>query len=308
MAAPRRGSGGRCNGMKAPLRIGPRVRGDLRGFTLIEIAVVMVIIGILAGGGVSLMRVLTERKARTEALSYLKDTHTSLLAFAERTGRLPYADSDGDGLENSGVVGGSLPYRTLTTAPTDAYKRPLRYALNPNLGTNRASACSALRMGLTGTPQVVDADGTAATFPIAAILASAGPMDADGDGNVFDDLAAGTHQGDNTDGTPNYLRHPPVAGFDDLVVYVGGNELYSCLCEYLSLAVNNHSGSTVYVYDANQGSDLGSQAAGSSSVYSVLSGSRLVLCSGSGGCASPVASNPPTPIALAGRGVTITLP
>jgi hypothetical protein len=125
---------------------------------------------------------------------------------------------------------------------------------------------------------------------------------------MFDNLAAGTHQGDNSDGTPNYLRHPPVAGFDDLVAYLGGNELYGSLCEYLSLAVNNHSSSVVYVHDVNQVSDLGSLSANSSSVYTVLSGSLLVLCSSSGGCASPVASNPPTPIALAGRGLTITLP
>jgi prepilin-type N-terminal cleavage/methylation domain-containing protein len=294
--------------MRAPLGICLRIRDDQGGFTLIEIAVVMVVIGILAGGGASLMRVLTERKARNEALSYLKDSHTSLIAFAERTGRLPYTDSDGDGLENNGVTTGTLPYRTLQVAPTDPYKRPLRYALNPNLGINRTSSCSALRTGLAGTPQVVDADGAPAAFPTAALLVSAGPMDADGDGNVFDDLAAGTHQGDNTDGTPNYLRHPPVAGFDDLVVYLGGNELYSGLCEYLSLAVNNHSGSVVYVYDANQGSDLGSLAAGSSTVYTVLSGSRLELRSGPGGGGSLAASTPPTPVALAGRGLTITLP
>ena len=296
-------------GNESPSSMRARVCFDQRGFTLLEIAVVMVIIGLLAGGGVSLMRALTERKARNEALSYLKDNQTNLLSFAERTGRLPYADSDGDGLEDSGVASGTLPYRTLLTAPADAYKRPLRYAINPNLGVSRAAACAALRTGLSGAPQVVDADGGAtAAFSIAAVLVSAGPMDADGDGNVFDDLAAGTHQGDNTDGVPNYLRHPPVAGFDDLVAYLGGNELYGSLCEYLSLAVNNHSGSTVYVHDVGRGSDLGSLASGGSSVYTVLSGSLLTLCSNSGGCGTPVASNPPTPIALAGRGVTITLP
>jgi prepilin-type N-terminal cleavage/methylation domain-containing protein len=284
------------------------MRGGQRGFTLIEIAVVMVVIGLLAGGGVSLMRLLTERKARNEALAYLKETHTTLIGFAERTGRLPYADSDNDGIENNGVSAGTLPYRTLQVAPTDPYKRPLRYALNPNLGTNRAASCSALRTGLAGAPQVVDADGAPPAFPIAAILISAGPMDADGDGNMFDDLAAGTHQGDNTDGTPNYLRHPPVAGFDDLAVYLGGNELYSGICEYLSLAVNNHSGSVVYVHDPTQASDLGSLANGGSNVYMVLSGSRLELRSAAGGSGSLAASTPPTPIALAGRGLTITLP
>jgi prepilin-type N-terminal cleavage/methylation domain-containing protein len=294
--------------MKASFREGSGGRGDQRGFTLIEIAVVMVIIGLLAGGGVSLMRMLTERKARSDALAYLKDTHSALTGYAERTGRLPYADSDGDGLENSGATAGTLPYQTLQVAPTDSYKRPLRYALNPNLSVSRATSCSALRAGLTGAPLVVDADGAPAAFPAAAVLVSAGPMDADGDGSVFDDLAAGTHQGDNTDGTPNYLRNPPVAAFDDLVAYLGGNELYSGLCEYLSLAVNNNTGSIVYVHDPAQGADLGSLAAGGSSVYTVLSGSRLELRSGSGGGGTLATSTPPTPIALAGRGVTITLP
>jgi prepilin-type N-terminal cleavage/methylation domain-containing protein len=308
MAAARRRSNGWQDTMKSSLRRSAGVPGDQLGFTLIEIAVVMVIIGLLAVGGVSLMRLLTERKARNEALAYLKETQTALIGFAERTGRLPYADGDGDGLENNGATAGALPYRTLQLGPADPYKRPLHYALNPNLGTSRTASCAALRTGLTGAPQAVDADGAPAAFPTAAVLVSAGPMDADGDGNVFDDLAVGTHQGDNTDGTPNYLRHPPVAGFDDLVVYLGGNELYSSLCEYLSLAVNNHSGSLVYVYDVNQGSDLGSLTTGNSTVYTVLSGSRLELRSGSGGGGSLVSSNPPTPIALAGRGLTITLP
>jgi prepilin-type N-terminal cleavage/methylation domain-containing protein len=294
--------------MKARDRIGREGQGDQRGFTLIEIAVVMVIIGLLAGGGVSLIRVLTERKARNDAIAHLKEAHASLLGFAERTGRLPYADSDGDGIENTGAAAGTLPYQTLQAPPTDPYKRPLRYALNPGLGTNRSASCTALRAGLSGAPLMVDADGAPAAFPLAGVLVSAGPMDADGDGNVFDDIAAGTHQGDNRDGLPNYLRHPPVGAFDDLAAYLGGNELYNAICEYLSLAVNNHSGSVVYVHDPGQGFDLGSLAAGGSSVYTVLSGSRLELRSGSGGSGALVASTPPTPIALAGRGVTITLP
>jgi prepilin-type N-terminal cleavage/methylation domain-containing protein len=294
--------------MKAPARAGSGGRGDERGFTLIEIAVVMVVIGLLTGGGVSLMRLLTERKARNDALTYLKETQTSLIGFAERTGRLPFADSDGDGLENSGAASGTLPYRTLQVSPADSYKRAVRYALNAGLGNNRGASCSALRAGLSGAPLMVDADGAAAAFATAAVLVSAGPMDADGDGSVFDDLAAGTHQGDNRDGLPNYLRHPPVAGFDDLVVYLGGNELYGSLCDDLTLAVNNHSGSVVYVHDPGQGSDLGSLAAGGSSVYTVLSGSRLELRSAAGGGGTLVASSPPTPIALAGRGLTITLP
>jgi prepilin-type N-terminal cleavage/methylation domain-containing protein len=279
-----------------------------QGFTLIEIAVVLVIVGLLAGGGVSLMRVLTERKARNEALAHLKDSRQALIGYAERTGRLPWADSDGDGAENSGASSGTFPFLTLQAEPRDAYRRTLRYALNANLGTGRAACCSALRAGLAGAPLVVDADGAGAAFPVAAVIVSAGPMDADTDGNVFDRLAAGTHPGDNTDGQPNYLRHPPVTGFDDLVIYLGANELYAGLCEYAALAVNNHSAATIYVHDSGAGADLGSVAPGGSNSYNVLSSSRVELRSAAGGGGAIVPSTPPTPLALAGRGLTVTLP
>lgn len=278
------------------------------GFTLLEVAVVMVVIGLLAGGGVALMRNLTERKARSEAAAYLREVHQALIGFAERTGRLPWADSDGDGNENSGAASGTLPYATLQTAPRDAYKRALRYAVNPNLGANRAQGCAALRAGLTGAPLVVDADGAAAALPVAFVLVSAGPMDADGDSNVFDRVATGTHQGDNTDGQPNYLRHPPTALFDDLLTYAGGNELFAGLCEYLTLAVNNHGGATAYVRDAGQGIDLGSVPAGGARTYTVLSGATIELRNAPGGSGAVIASTPPTPLAVAGRGMTLTVP
>jgi len=60
-----------------------------RGFSLIEIAIVMVIIGVLAGGGVSLIGMLTKRKARTESIDYLKHAQAALISFADINGRLP---------------------------------------------------------------------------------------------------------------------------------------------------------------------------------------------------------------------------
>jgi prepilin-type N-terminal cleavage/methylation domain-containing protein len=279
-----------------------------RGFTLIEMAIVMVIIGILAGGGVSLVGMLTKRKARIEAIDYLKLAQAALISFADINGRLPWADTSGDGTENSGAAAGNLPYQTLKISPTDPYKRTLGYELNANLGTNLSASCSALRSGLSGGPNVVDADGTTASFPIAAILVSAGTMDADSDGNVFDDIIAGSHQGDNTDGNPNYIRHPSVDDFDDLVVYLGENELYGKLCEYLALAVNNTSGSTVYVYNSTQGADLGTLNDGSSAVYEIMSRTQVEIRSapgGAGGGGTIIDTTPPNPIALAGQGCTI---
>ena len=49
---------------------------------MLEIAIVMVIIGLLAGGGISLMGMLTQRKARNETIDYLKQAETALISFA----------------------------------------------------------------------------------------------------------------------------------------------------------------------------------------------------------------------------------
>lgn len=284
---------------------------DKGGFTLVEIALVLIIIGILAGGGVSLLGMLTERKARNESVEYLAQCRETLIGHALSQGALPLASADADGTitDGDGQASGFFPYLDLKMRPQDFYRRTLRYEVNPNLTTNRAASCSALKATLSGSPSVVDADGSSSAFSVAAAVVSAGPMDADGNGNPFDVISSGSHQGDNTDGNPNYLRHPPTDTFDDLVVYIGDHELYGRLCEYVVLAVNNNSGSTVYVYDRTRGSDLGSIAGGGlPASYDVLSGTRVEIRSAAGGGGAIVPSTPPTPILLAGRGCSLEVP
>jgi prepilin-type N-terminal cleavage/methylation domain-containing protein len=293
--------------MRSPLGSLPRSLGTRNGFTLIEVAIVMIIIGILAGGGALVMGMLTERKARNESIDYMHQAREALLSFAGTQGRLPSADTNQDGA-GDGATAGGLPYLDLKVRPTDFYKRVLRYEINPNLDTDLSTTCGALRSGLSGSPRVVDGDGSSTAFPVAAVLVSPGPRDADADGNTLDRIAAGAHQGDNTDGAPNYLRFPPTAAFDDLVLYIGEHELCSGLCEYLTLAVINNSAATVHVYNHTLGGNLGTLSAGTSGVYEVLSGTQVSVRDTAGGGGSPVASTPGTPIFVAGRGYTIDVP
>jgi len=105
------------------------------------------------------------------------------------------------------------------------------------------------------------------------------------------------------------LRHPPNDTFDDLAVYIGDHEIYDRICEYLVLAVNNNSGSTVHVYDQTEGSDLGSiPSGGLPGRYDILSGTRIEIRSAAGGGGMIVSSTPPTPTLLAGKGHTIDIP
>ncbi len=278
-----------------------------KGFTLIEIAIVMVILGILIGGGIPLLRSLMEQKKRDETISYMKEVKEVLINYAKIYGRLPFADTNGDGIEDRGAYYGFLPYVTLSVSPVDSYSRHLKYELNRNLATNKTATCTAIRSGLTGNPKVVDSDGSPAPFSVAAVIVSAGSGDADNDGNVFDKIASGSFTGDNTDGRPNYIRYPPVNNFDDIVRYIGGYEIYSGLCEFLDLAVNNKSSQTIYIYNATQRTDVGSLRPGRSGLYQILSGSRIEIRNRSGGRGSIVNSDPPTPLILSGSGITINV-
>lgn len=91
------------------------------GFTLIELGVVLIIIGLLVGAGIVMLRPLhTEVEAeKTEYL--LEGVKASLVAFALANNRLPCADTNGDGYEGGGAgcgaasnaQTGSVPYATI---------------------------------------------------------------------------------------------------------------------------------------------------------------------------------------------------
>jgi len=276
-----------------------------KGFTLIEIAIVMIIIGILIGGGMPLLRALTEQKKRNETLSYMAEVKDSIISYAKIHGRLPLADGNMDGIEDRNCYSGLLPYITLNVKPVDSYSGHLKYEINEDLGQDKYTTCRALKNGLYGHPKVVDADATPEAFSVAAVIISSGRMDADNDGREFDKITKGSFRGDNTDGRPNYIRYPPVETFDDIVRYIGSYELYNAVCEYLSLAINNKTSKTVYVYNVNEGIDIGSLRGGESELYEILSGTRIEIRNMPDGRGHIVNSTPPTPIILSGTGLTI---
>ncbi len=276
-----------------------------QGFTLIEIAIVMIIIGILLGGGMPLLRAITEQKKRNETISYMEEVKKSLISYVKIHGRLPWADVNNDGIEDRYSYYGFLPYVTLNISPVDAYSRHLKYEINKALGKDRFTTCNSLKQGLHGYPKVVDSDASPKPFTVAAVIVSAGRMDADNDNNVFDKITKGSFTGDNTDGRPNYIRYPPVNGFDDIVRYIGAYEIYADVCEFLSLAVNNRTANTIYIYNASTGNDIGILIAGKNGLYSILSGSKIEIRNMPHGRGHIVDSNPQTPIILSGTGATI---
>jgi prepilin-type N-terminal cleavage/methylation domain-containing protein len=146
----------------------------LRGFTLIEMSIVLVILGVLLGGLIAPFSTQLDASKRKGAETQLKDIHDALLGFAANSGRLPCpATAASNGLSapnvataactsNAGFVpvatlglngavdaNGRLldpwlnPLRyTLTTANSGAFSNNLSLGLNPNLQICGQSACT----------------------------------------------------------------------------------------------------------------------------------------------------------------------
>ena len=64
-----------------------------RGFSLIELAVVLVIVGLLVGGGIAALNSATQQTRRIEAERQLIHVRDALYGYAMSEGRLPCPDT-----------------------------------------------------------------------------------------------------------------------------------------------------------------------------------------------------------------------
>jgi len=71
-----------------------------RGLTLIEMAVVLMILGFIVAGLLGPVDTQLEARDRRETLAQLERARDALYGYAVTRGRLPCPDSDGDGLPN----------------------------------------------------------------------------------------------------------------------------------------------------------------------------------------------------------------
>lgn len=109
-------------------------RNTYAGFTLIEMAVVLVIVGLLLGGMLVPLATQMETDRRKETIATLESIREALIGFAVINGRLPCPDTNADGRENCPSVAPNgapkgLPYADLGVSRTDAWGNTWRYAV-----------------------------------------------------------------------------------------------------------------------------------------------------------------------------------
>ncbi len=209
------------------------------GFTLLELAISLLIVGLLFAGILGPLSTRVEQKERQTTQALLDEIKESLYGFAMVNGRLPCPDTGTDGVEDpvNGVGGcsaatgtGALPYATLGVSKEDSWGSGFTYSMTKLFGD--------------------DTDGTGAcVIPVTPTLGVSFELCADGDiiiedeaGNtIVDKIPALVFSGgkekytgssletENSNGDIKFVytdyRQEPTKEFDDLMIWISPNIL-----------------------------------------------------------------------------------
>jgi prepilin-type N-terminal cleavage/methylation domain-containing protein len=157
----------------------------MRGFTLVEMAIVLLIIGLLLSGGINLLSTTSENANYKQTQNTLQEIKDTLVTYYAINKRLPCPDSIApfDGKEDASCttpasLRGYLPYATLGIGGSgDAWGERIKYVVSgdsTNFFTTAATTCSYTRPGApTAVTLRIQDLNTAATNYIADYAAFA---------------------------------------------------------------------------------------------------------------------------------------
>lgn len=232
-----------------------------RGFTLIELAIVLVIVTLLLGGLAMPLSAQIQARRIAETKKTMEEAREAVFGYAmthavdhdgistnQMRPTLPCPDTDGDGRQNltgSGCTsdGGLFPWVDLGTAAQDAWGNRLGYAIDRDYG-DRGGGNTFFNAGIADK-QVCDtsagvcvAGNVASNVPV--VLVSYGP-NGWGGRNVNGGTLQSPTSNDELENIstsvgyePNtYITHFPTQApneFDDLVVWISHDLLISRVC------------------------------------------------------------------------------
>lgn len=218
-----------------------------RGFTLIELAIVLVIITILIGGLAMPLSAQIQARRVAETRQTLDEAREAVIGYAmshQSAGRpyLPCPDSGGDGVEDRDGAGncssleGLFPWVSLGAAAQDGWGNRLRYRVTAAFAAGSGFAPADVGDVEVCSTAVCTVADVAANVPV--VLLSHGP-NGRGARNVSGaDLAppGSADELENTDADARFVSRNPTAPdssageFDDIVSWISDSLLRSRVC------------------------------------------------------------------------------
>jgi prepilin-type N-terminal cleavage/methylation domain-containing protein len=228
------------------------------GFTLIEIAMVILIMGLLLGGGLTVVTTQMEQQRIRDTRAALDAGLEAIIGYAAASNEtnapgthafLPCPDKTGgggagvanDGQEDRTVATGAcvapegnLPWVTLGITATDGWGSRLRYRVTPAF----SNQLTGIRLTNVGTSTITNRAGANVATTIPVVLLSHGPNRlggrvAAGGGAVASPPATSAGELENTDADLTYISDVPFAAtapggeFDDIVTWMSSAVLFN---------------------------------------------------------------------------------
>lgn len=198
-------------------------RARQRGFSLVEISIVLVIVALLITGLIPSLSGQIEQRRLSETRRYMDEVRDALLGYAISTANkhLPCPDANGDGIAEATCTAaaqqvGTLPYKDLGVAEKDAYGSVLVYAVTKEF----ADSAAHFTLNTAGTLRVCTSAACTAnlTGNATAVIVSRGANWA---------TPPSAEEAENTDGDTNFVSHDFQTGFDDAVLWLSPNTLFN---------------------------------------------------------------------------------
>ena len=202
-----------------------------RGFSLTEMAVVLVIVAILIAGLVIPLATQQDIRARQDTENMLTNLREALLGYAAShaagDGRpyLPCPDTDDDGRENraGGVCSGQegrIPWADLGLGRNDAWNNRYRYRVTAAFSSSANGFTLASAGDLNVCADAACAASVAASVPVVVLSHGANGAGAFNMAGGTNPAPAGADELENTDGDATFVGKTPDTAFDDLVTWI----------------------------------------------------------------------------------------